>query len=161
MRVRTSVLRAGIQPREVFINRLIALGLGMVAGTALGAVAISQLQAQAKAPSAYAIVDISEITNPELMKQLAVKAGPAVAAAGGHLIARTENIVALDGTPPKRFVIIGFDGMDKAKILVRLAGAARGQCARQTIAEIAHICRRGNGQLGLAASRPEIATTGQ
>ncbi len=115
MRARTSVLRAGIQPREVFINRLIALGLGMVAGTALGAVAISQLQAQAKAPSAYAIVDISEITNPELMKQLAVKAGPAVAAAGGHLIARTENIVALDGTPPKRFVIIGFDGMDKAK----------------------------------------------
>ena len=115
MRARTSVLRAGIQPREVFINRLIALGLGMVAGTALGAVAISQLQAQAKAPGAYAIVDISEITNPELMKQLAVKAGPAVAAAGGHLIARTENIVALDGTPPKRFVIIGFDGMDKAK----------------------------------------------
>jgi uncharacterized protein (DUF1330 family) len=28
---------------------------------------------------------------------------------------RTENIVATDGTPPKRFVIIAFDDMAKAK----------------------------------------------
>jgi uncharacterized protein (DUF1330 family) len=28
---------------------------------------------------------------------------------------RTENITAVDGTPPKRFVVIAFDNLDKAK----------------------------------------------
>jgi uncharacterized protein (DUF1330 family) len=28
---------------------------------------------------------------------------------------RTENIIATDGTPPKRFVIIAFDSLAKAK----------------------------------------------
>ena len=35
--------------------------------------------------------------------------------AGGKYIARTEKITSLDGTPPKRFVIIAFDNVDKAK----------------------------------------------
>jgi uncharacterized protein (DUF1330 family) len=39
----------------------------------------------------------------------------AVAAFDGHFVTRTEKITALDGTPPKRFVIIGFDSVEKAK----------------------------------------------
>ena len=73
------------------------------------------LHAQNKSPGAYVIVDISEVTNPEGFKQLFPKAPPAVAAFNGQFVTRTEKITALDGTPPKRFVIIGFESAEKAK----------------------------------------------
>ena len=97
------------------MNRLATVSLALVVGAAFGATAINRLQAQAKAPGAYAIVDISEITNADAFKQVGPKAGPAATNAGGTYIARTDTIAALDGTAPKRFVIIGFDSMDKAK----------------------------------------------
>jgi len=34
---------------------------------------------------------------------------------GGRYLVRTEEITALDGTAPKRFVIIAFDDAEKAK----------------------------------------------
>jgi uncharacterized protein (DUF1330 family) len=34
---------------------------------------------------------------------------------GGRYITRTDKITALDGTPPKRFVVIAFDGAEKAQ----------------------------------------------
>ena len=37
------------------------------------------------------------------------------AAGGGKFIIRTEKITAIDGVPPKRFVVIGFDSIEKAK----------------------------------------------
>ena len=87
----------------------------MLAGAAIGAAAVNGLNAQTKAPGAYAVIDLSEITNPDLFKTLLPKADPATAAFGGKFIVRTENIVGLDGTPPKRFVVIAFDSIDKAK----------------------------------------------
>jgi uncharacterized protein (DUF1330 family) len=86
----------------------------MLAGVALGA-AITGLHAQGKSPGAYVIVDISEITNPDGFKTLLPKAPAAMQAFGGQFIARTEKITALEGTPPKRFVIIGFESVAKAK----------------------------------------------
>jgi uncharacterized protein (DUF1330 family) len=97
------------------MKQYIVLGLAVLAGAAIGATAINGLNAQGKAPGAYAVVDISEVTDPELMKQLGPKAGPAAASAGGHYIVRTDNVVSLDGTAPKRFVVIAFDNIDKAK----------------------------------------------
>ncbi len=98
------------------MNRSIALGLAMLAGGAIGALAVNGLHAQGKAPGAYAVVDISAITNADLYKTLLPKAGPAMAAfPDAKFVVRTENIVGLDGTPPKRFVVIAFDSMDKAK----------------------------------------------
>jgi uncharacterized protein (DUF1330 family) len=73
------------------------------------------LYAQNKSPGAYVIVDISEITNSDGFKQLLPKAPGAVAAFNGHFVTRTEKITGLDGTPPERFVIIGFDDVEKAK----------------------------------------------
>jgi len=72
--------------------------------------------AQSKWPGAYVIVDISQITNPDGLKQLFPKAPPAVAAFDGHFLTRTEKITALDGTPPKRFVIIGFESVEKERL---------------------------------------------
>ena len=97
------------------MNRYVTIGLAMLAGAVFGAAAVNGLNAQNKAPGAYAVVDLSEISNPELFKTLLPKAEPASTAFGGKFIIRTENIVGLDGTPPKRFVVIAFDSIDKAK----------------------------------------------
>jgi uncharacterized protein (DUF1330 family) len=97
------------------MSRITFTGIGMLAGIVIGAAAVSGLNAQGKGPGAYAIVDISEITDPATFKTLLPIAGKANDQFGGKFIARTENVVALDGTAPKRFVVIAFDSMDKAK----------------------------------------------
>lgn len=97
------------------MNQRIALGLAMLAGVAFGAAAISGLNAQNKAPGAYAVIDISEISNPDVFKTLLPKTVPSMDAFGGRNVILTENIVGLDGVPPKRFVVIAFDTMEKAK----------------------------------------------
>jgi len=89
----------------------------MLAGVAIGATAIQGLHAQAK-PSSLVVVDISEITNPEGFKVVAQGSPERTANMqkfGGHYVARTQNITALDGTAPRRFIIIAFDSMDKAQ----------------------------------------------
>jgi uncharacterized protein (DUF1330 family) len=101
--------------KENTMNRSIALGLAMLAGGAIGATAVSALQAQGKAPGAYAVVDISAITNPDVFKTVIAKAGPAMQETGGHYIARTEKITNIDGVPPARFVIIAFDSVAQAQ----------------------------------------------
>jgi uncharacterized protein (DUF1330 family) len=100
---------------EEIMNRRTKWALAILACAALGTTAVSGLYAQNKSPGAYVIVDISEVTHPDEFKQLFPKAPAAVAAAGGQFVTRTEKITGLDGTPPKRFVIIGFDSVDKAK----------------------------------------------
>jgi uncharacterized protein (DUF1330 family) len=97
------------------MKRLITVGLAMFAGAALGAAAVNGLNAQGKPPGAYAVVDISEITDQKTFEQIGPKAGPSSSAFGGKFIVRTNNIVSVDGTPPKRFVVIGFDSMEKAQ----------------------------------------------
>jgi uncharacterized protein (DUF1330 family) len=101
--------------KEQIMSRIAFTGIGMLAGIVIGAAAVSGLNAQSKSPGAYAIVDIGEITDPATFKTLLPIAGKANDQFGGKFIARTENIVALDGTVPKRFVVIAFDSMDKAK----------------------------------------------
>jgi uncharacterized protein (DUF1330 family) len=91
-----------------------ALGLAMLAGAAFGALAVNSLHAQAT-PRAYAIIEINEFTNPDLYKTLLPKAPAAMQAFGGQFLVRTEKITPLDGVPPKRFVVVAFDSLDKAK----------------------------------------------
>jgi len=90
------------------------LAVALVAGIAVGGALIHGLHAQTTPPT-YAIVDISSITDPEGFKALGPKAGPANAAFGGKFIMRTDNITESDGTAPKRFVVIAFDNLEKAK----------------------------------------------
>ena len=88
-----------------------------VAAFGLGAISVQGLHAQAKSP-AYVVIDIDEITDASGFKAV-VDRGPATEAAaraiGGRYLARTQNITALDGTAPKRFLIIAFDSVEKAK----------------------------------------------
>ena len=101
--------------QEKSMSRLVTMGLAMLAGFALGATAVNNLSAQSKSPGAYAILDISEITDAEIFKQLLPKAIASVTSAGGQYIVRTDKITPLSGTPPLRAVVIAFDNVDKAK----------------------------------------------
>jgi uncharacterized protein (DUF1330 family) len=103
------------EAKESVMNRYVTLAVGILAGAAIGAAAVDRLNAQAKAPGAYAVIDISEINNPDLFKALLSKADAPVNAFGGKFVVRTEKITAIDGIPPARFVVIGFDSVEKAK----------------------------------------------
>jgi uncharacterized protein (DUF1330 family) len=87
-----------------------------LAGVALGALAVQGLHAQAK-PPAVVVVDISDVTDPEAFKAVTQRptASTATVVHGGHYITRTDKITSLDGTPPKRFIIISFDSLEKAQ----------------------------------------------
>ena len=97
------------------MHRCISLSLAILAGVVIGAAAVGQLQAQSKAPGAYAVIDISSIDNPDLFKQLLAKSEAPVIAGGGKFVVRSQKITAIDGTPPARFVVISFDSLDQAK----------------------------------------------
>ena len=97
------------------MNRITTWTLLMASCAALGTTAVNSLYAQGKTAGAYVIVDISEITNPDGFRQLFSKSQAPIAAFGGHIVTATQNITPLDGAAPKRFIIIGFDSVDKAK----------------------------------------------
>jgi uncharacterized protein (DUF1330 family) len=90
------------------------VALAMLAGFGLGALAVQGLHAQGTAPKAYAIVDVTEINDPRTFNALLPKEQQAVTAAGGRYVTRTNDITAVDGVAPLRFVIIAFDSMSKA-----------------------------------------------
>jgi uncharacterized protein (DUF1330 family) len=92
-----------------------ALALALLSGFGLGAFAVGGLHAQGTAAGAYAIVDITQINDPDTFKTLLPKEAQAVAAFGGRFVTRTNYITALDGVAPLRFVIIAFDSVGKAQ----------------------------------------------
>jgi uncharacterized protein (DUF1330 family) len=94
------------------------IGLTLLVGVAIGAVAVEVLHAQATPPS-YVVTDIAEISDPEGFKVVSqrpqAEAAARVQQAGGRYITRTDKITALDGAPPKRMIIIAFDSLEKAQ----------------------------------------------
>jgi uncharacterized protein (DUF1330 family) len=102
------------QQRGTIMKTYFGLAVAMLAGVAVGATAINRLDAQGT-PGAYVVADISEISDPQAFKKVIDDAPAVIAASGGHFIIRTENITALDGTPPKRFAVIAFDNLEKAR----------------------------------------------
>jgi uncharacterized protein (DUF1330 family) len=91
------------------------LAIALVVGVAAGGAIIQGLHAQTK-PPVYVIVDIADITDPEGFKAIPPLAGPeTLTPFGGRYVIRTEKITALDGIPPKRFVVIAFDSVEKAQ----------------------------------------------
>jgi uncharacterized protein (DUF1330 family) len=101
------------------MNTKFKLTLAVLAGVALGVTAIQGLNAQTK-PLAYIIAEV-EVTDAAVYQTYLDRNTPIVQSAGGRFLSRGENQVALDGTPPKRFAIIQFDTMEKAKAYRDLA----------------------------------------
>jgi uncharacterized protein (DUF1330 family) len=90
------------------------LALTLLAGAILGAATIHEINAQGK-PLAYVVVDIADMTDAQLYRTLIPKALDAISAFKGRYVIRTEKITSLDGTAPKRFVVIAFDSVETAK----------------------------------------------
>lgn len=103
------------------MKQYLGLGLGMLAGTLIGAAAVSGLHAQAK-PPVYLVTEI-DVTNPDAYaKEFAPKAQATIKAAGGRFIAiggvagvGAKPVTALQGTPPKRITIQVWDSYDALK----------------------------------------------
>src|ERR1700674_2933852 len=116
------------------MNQRIATGLTLLAGVAIGATAIQGLHAQAK-PPAYFVIEINKVTDAEGFKVITQRptGGADVAKElGGHYIARTDKITALDGTAPQRFIAYAFDSVEKAQAFnnspyMKAVNAIRGQ----------------------------------
>jgi uncharacterized protein (DUF1330 family) len=62
------------------------------------------------------VVDLFDITDADGFKAVIPLSAPdTLTPFGGRYIIRTDKITALDGTPPKRFVVIAFDSVEKAQ----------------------------------------------
>ena len=70
---------------------------------------------QTKAPPAYVIAEV-EVTDPATLQKYGEKAPQIVASFNGHYVVRGGKTVALEGEPPKGYVVvIGFDSLEKAR----------------------------------------------
>ncbi len=100
------------------MKQYFGLVLAMLAGTAIGAAAVTGLHAQAK-PPVYLVTEI-DVTNPEAYgTEFAPKAQATIKAAGGRFVViggtagvGAKPITAMAGTPPKRLTIQAWDSMD-------------------------------------------------
>jgi uncharacterized protein (DUF1330 family) len=89
--------------------------LALLAGAAIGAVAVQGLHAQSKAP--VYVVTQTDITDLDAyQKEYVPMVQSTIKAAGGRLIAAGQNIVALEGPPPgTRVAINQFDSLEAVK----------------------------------------------
>jgi uncharacterized protein (DUF1330 family) len=86
------------------------LALASIAGVAVGAVAVTGLEAQVK-PPVYVVIDISEMSDAAAFAKAAAAATPQeLASVGGRYLVRSTKPLALDGSaPPNRFVLLSFE----------------------------------------------------
>jgi uncharacterized protein (DUF1330 family) len=92
----------------------VTVALSMLAGIAIGAVAVQGLHAQAK-PPVYSVSEI-QITNVDAyLKEYAPLAQASIKAAGGKLLAGGPA-TSLEGAPPAtRITIQAWDSLEKAQ----------------------------------------------
>ena len=94
------------------------LPLAVAIGLAFGVGAIGGLHARTATPPVYVVVEIDEINDAngfEALRKTADATAVEVQSEDGRYFARTENVIALDGSAPKFFAFIAFDNMTKAK----------------------------------------------
>ena len=92
------------------------LALAVLAGVLISVAGARLIRAQqVKTPPAYVIAEV-EVTDPITLKKYSEKAPQIVASFNGHYVVRGGKIQALEGEPPKGFiVVIGFDSAEKAR----------------------------------------------
>jgi uncharacterized protein (DUF1330 family) len=97
----------------------LALGVGLLAGTVIGAAAVTGLHAQA---AVYLITEI-DVTDAEAYAiEFVPKAQASIRAAGAKIVVlggagggTAKPITAIEGTPPKRIGVQQWDSLDAAK----------------------------------------------
>jgi uncharacterized protein (DUF1330 family) len=89
--------------------------IALLAGVAVGALAMQGLHAQAK-PTAYVIAEI-DVTNPDAYaKEYTPLAQKAIRDGGAKYLALGGKTIAIDGAPPKsRIAVSAYENIDKAQ----------------------------------------------
>ena len=82
-----------------------AVGLALLAGLGVGAIAVQGLHAEAK-PPVYLIAEIDVTDLDAYMKEFAPKAQASLQAHGGRTLAAGEGVTTIEGAPPKRRVVV-------------------------------------------------------
>ncbi len=92
------------------------LALAVLAGGLIGMVGGRAIHAQqAKTPPGYVVAEV-EVTDATTLQKYGAQAPQIVASHGGHYVVRGGDVQALEGEPPKGFiVVIGFDSVKKAR----------------------------------------------
>jgi len=92
------------------------LALAVLAGVLIGVAGARAIHAQrAKTPPGYVIAEV-EITDPTTLQKYGEKAPQIVESFNGHYVVRGGDIQALEGEPPKGYiVVIGFESAQKAR----------------------------------------------
>jgi uncharacterized protein (DUF1330 family) len=87
----------------------------VLAGALIGVAGAAAIHAQqAKVLPGYVVAEV-DVTDPATFKEYAEKTPGTVTASGGHYIIRGGKSVSIEGEPPKRFVVIQFESVEKAK----------------------------------------------
>jgi uncharacterized protein (DUF1330 family) len=106
-------LSEGIQ--EEIMKTYYTITLSMLAGAAVGAVAIQGLRAQVK-PTAYVIAEIDVTNQDAYVKEFVPINQKALRDSGAKYLARGGKIVVIDGEPPKALTaVLAFENIDKAQ----------------------------------------------
>lgn len=93
----------------------VKLGLAMIAGFGLGAVAVHELHAQAS-PPAYVVSEIDVVDESGYSSDYLPLVKKALANSGEKRIVSGGNTLAIAGDPPKARVIVSvYESMDKAQ----------------------------------------------
>jgi uncharacterized protein (DUF1330 family) len=91
------------------------VALGMLTGILIGVAAATMIHAQQiKAAPGYVIAEV-DVTDPTTFQKYADKVPGTLTPFNGRYIVRGGKIEGVEGEPPKRFVILAFDNMEKAK----------------------------------------------
>jgi uncharacterized protein (DUF1330 family) len=106
---------------EGLMKQYFGLGVGLLAGTVIGAAAVTGLHAQAK-PPVYLVNEIDVTDADAFAKEFAPKAQATIKAAGAKLIAiggtagvGAKSITPIEGTPPKRVTIHQWESLEALK----------------------------------------------
>ncbi len=94
------------------MKNFLAPGLAMLAGVAIGAVAVQGLHAQAK-PPIYTVAEITVKNMDAYMKEYVPEVQAYNKKSGAKLLAASVKITPLNGTPPQRAAINIWDSVEK------------------------------------------------
>jgi uncharacterized protein (DUF1330 family) len=94
----------------------VKLALAVLAGLSMGVAGAAAIHAQrAKTPLGYVIAEV-DVTDPTTLQKYGEKAPQIVASFNGHYVVRGGDVQALEGEPPKGYiVVIGFESVQKAR----------------------------------------------
>jgi uncharacterized protein (DUF1330 family) len=102
--------------RENAMKSNYKLAIALVAGIAIGGAAIQGLHAQAK-PPVYTVseIDVKDVAAYE--KEFAPLAQASIKKSGGKILAGSQKVTSLEGTPPKSRVTIQlWDNLEQAQV---------------------------------------------